>query len=567
MQEVYGEQYYTKRMRIEKYVPLARAAMAALGEGERIESAVDVGCANGMLSKAILQAFPLATCAGVDHGEIPAKLFKENIPSPNAVFVDADLDSVNGGTAMPDGFPRLADIVTCIEVLEHVAAANEHGVVEFLSSITGKVLFVTAAAPGQRGHGHVNCRPREHWIGLVEATGLSYSRRRTRAVQSLLMAADKGEHARNAMVFVRKTAVGRWVAPPATAPAPQPTQQPEPADAGGRRERRRSRMRSLAVDRNDESTLRYGRFRNMGTTVAAEYYQPCPFFFTREKWPLQIVGHFRGGSAFLIAGGPSFAAADKSLLRAPGVWTITLNNAVRSFRGNAACIVDDPTRFVASLWHDPTIMKFVPACHFEKEIWDNRTLVMPGGRRDERWQPSKTKVGDCPNVIGYHRNEKFVPERFLYEDTINWGNHAQWGGGRSVMLATMRILFLLGFRNVYLLGVDFDMTDDKRYHFDEQRTNSAVKGNQSTYSKMIQWFEQLQPRFLAEGFVVSNCNPDSKLRAFPFVDLDEAVRRATFELGDVVNERTWGMYTKIEEKMAAYSAAHPGAPPAPPAET
>ena len=158
MQEVYGEQYYTKRMRIEKYVPLARAAMAALGEGERIESAVDVGCANGMLSKAILQAFPLATCVGVDHGEIPAKLFKENIPSPNAVFVDADLDSVNGGTAMPDGFPRLADIVTCIEVLEHVAAANEHGVVEFLSSITGKVLFVTAAVPGDGGRDRDGCR-------------------------------------------------------------------------------------------------------------------------------------------------------------------------------------------------------------------------------------------------------------------------------------------------------------------------------------------------------------------------------------------------------------------------
>ena len=201
------------------------------------------------------------------------------------------------------------------------------------------------------------------------------------------------------------------------------------------------RMKSLAKDQNDIDKLRYGRFRNMGATVASEFYQPCPFFFTRESSALSLVGMYRGGSAFLICSGPSFATLDKNLLRTPGIWTMTTNNAVTSFRGNASVTVDDPCRFNASLWLDPTIMKFVPSSHFEKPLWDNRFL----GDKGQQWGLSSIVVGDCPAVVGYRRNEKFMPERFLYEDSINWGAHKRYGGGRSVMLAALRILFLLGF--------------------------------------------------------------------------------------------------------------------------
>jgi hypothetical protein len=323
-----------------------------------------------------------------------------------------------------------------------------------------------------------------------------------------------------------------------------------------------SRMKSLKADTNDISKLRNGRFPNMGTTVSSEFYQPCPFFFTRESETLQLVGTFRGGSAFLIASGPSFNLLDKNLLRKPGIWTMTLNNAVRSFRSNASCIVDDPCRFVSSLWLDPSIMKFVPSSHFEKPLWDNRILSTPAGA-EHHWQPMNMVVGECPNVIGYRRNEKFHAPRFLYEDTINWGNHKQWGGGRSVLLASMRILFLLGFRKVYLLGVDLDMDDSKKYHFDESRTNAAINGNMSTYSKLKEWFRELQPYFLAEKFIVQNCNPASKLEAFPFIKFEDAVREATFQLGDVENERTIGMYIKWEEKLKEWSDAQMRAGAAP----
>lgn len=238
---------------------------------------------------------------------------------------------------------------------------------------------------------------------------------------------------------------------------------------------------------------------------------------------------------------------------------MTLNNGPTTIRPNANCTVDEPGRFNLSTWLDPTIMKFVPMGQFEKPLWDNRLLTIDG-QPVQKWEPSKLRVGDCPNVIGYRRNEKFHAPRFLYEETINWGNHAKYGGGRSVMLAAMRILFLLGFRRVYLLGVDFEMTPEKKYHFPEDRHAGAIRGNMQTYARLQKWFTELQPYFLKERFIVKNCNPQSKLTTFPFMPYEEAVAEATAHLGDYRHERTEGMYRKRDEKLAEIGLAPSGKP-------
>jgi hypothetical protein len=120
------------------------------------------------------------------------------------------------------------------------------------------------------------------------------------------------------------------------------------------------------------------------------------------------------------------------------------------------------------------------------------------------------------------------------------------------MLAALRILFLLGFRQVYLVGVDFEMTNEKHYHFDEGRTSTAIKNNMATYAQLIQRFGELKPYFDKEGFVVKNCNPSSRLKVFPMTTIEEAVAEATTILGDVSNERSRGMYSKYEEKVAVW---------------
>ena len=314
------------------------------------------------------------------------------------------------------------------------------------------------------------------------------------------------------------------------------------------------RMTSIAKDENDANKLQWGRYKHLGACVASEFYQTSPFFFTREGANLDLVGTARGGTAFLICSGPSFAKVNKDLVRNAPVYKMTTNNAVAGIRGNAAIIVDDPSRFTLSMWLDPSITKFVPMAAMEKPLWDNRFLIDKDGNGKQQWEPFDKKVGDCPNVVGFRRNEKFMPERFLYEDTINWGMHTKWdGGGRSVFLSSLRILWLLGYRRIYLFGVDLYMDENNRYHFPEGRTNSAIRGNMSTYEKLKKWFGELAPYFEAEGTIIKNANPESKLEVWPKITPEQAVYEASQGIGDFKKERTEGMYTPWEDKISEYS--------------
>ena len=305
-----------------------------------------------------------------------------------------------------------------------------------------------------------------------------------------------------------------------------------------------TRIRSLKKDKHDDGAFRNGRLKHVGT-IANEFHQRFPLFFTRDRMNLEIQGQYRGWGCFLICNGPSIVTNgyDLSLLKKPGVMTYGINNGPKTIRPNFWGCVDDPKRFLKSIWLDPQIMKFVPHAHADKQLFDS-----------EKWEDMKIGdralvVGDCPNVIYYHRNEKFVADRFLYEDTFNWGMHTDWGGGRSVMLPSLRILFTLGFRRVYLLGADFKMSSTYTYHFDEQRSKGAVNGNMSTYDKMKnEYFPALKPYFDAEGFQVFNCNEDSALKTFPYKPFEEAIEECTYPLGDLQNERTWGLYGDMEKR-------------------
>jgi len=288
-----------------------------------------------------------------------------------------------------------------------------------------------------------------------------------------------------------------------------------------------------SMDKNDHRHLRHNRSRHDGFPIG-KYIQTPPILFTRDCHPLWVGDMLRGTPVFLIAGGPSFASVEKSQLKKPGVMTMTMNNAVKSFRSNMWISVDDPTSFIKSVWFDPTIMKFAPLDSTEKFIFDN-----------EKWEETKIHVGDCPNVMYYRRNEHFRAAQFLFESTVNWGCHKDQGGGRSVMHAAIRLLFYLGVRDIFLLGVDFKMDEETKYHFDQDRSKGSQKGNSKTYGLLIERLTQLKPYFAQHGLNIYNCNPDSGLKIFPFIDVEEAVRYAASILPeDLENERTSGLYDR-----------------------
>lgn len=298
-------------------------------------------------------------------------------------------------------------------------------------------------------------------------------------------------------------------------------------------------------------------------------------FFDATGQPVYLEGMYPGSACFLCVSGPSLLTFNLSELRRPGIVSMGLNNsptahakacgdALQAWRPQLWTMTDDVASFVRSIYLDPKIIKFMPEGKPNDILFDS-----------DKWAFTKTKVRECPGVFYYRRNNRFNANTYLTEPTINWGNHEDtchcgWmrpakkegvkrvkvcekckqpfgvmGGGRSVMLAAIRILYALGFRTVFIVGCDMKMEEGKQnYAFEQARHAGSVKSNNKTYALLNKRFDLLRPIFDKAGFRVYNCLETSGLRSFPYVPFNEAIDFALEGFPDVTKERTEGLYDR-----------------------
>lgn len=132
-----------------EYAQLARALVATL----QPEDHLDLGAGNGLLVEAMQgcrvfsQGLEQSFEAEAHCGELAA----------SCILFGAGVERWGYG-------PR-HDLVTCVEVLEHMPAARAGEAVASICSRASRWVYLSAAQPGQGGIGHVNEQPPEYWVG------------------------------------------------------------------------------------------------------------------------------------------------------------------------------------------------------------------------------------------------------------------------------------------------------------------------------------------------------------------------------------------------------------------
>jgi len=268
----------------------------------------------------------------------------------------------------------------------------------------------------------------------------------------------------------------------------------------------------------------------------------------RKDEVVNIENNMKGSSLFIIAGGPSFSKVSvKHKKQLAYCMTMGINNSPKAFtkyfRPNYWTCVDGPDKFLHTIWEDPTIMKLVPESHKKKRLWNSDTNL-----------PVKRTVSGCSNVLFWKRGTGFNAKTFLTEPVVNWGNDKNTrdkngvNGKRSVFHAALKLAYVLGFKNVYLLGVDFNMSETSKYAFEQDRTASSIKGNNASYKQMNYRFTQAQPYFLKKNFNVYNCNKQSGLTAFPYKPITTAIKEAL----DFVDDSEKYIKGELENTLGLY---------------
>jgi len=121
---------------------------------------LDAGCALGLLVEKLRARGVDAW--GVDISEFAISQVDESVRAHCAVGSLTD--------PLPEGFPPRYDLVTCIEVVEHMRAADGEVAIGRLGSVGERILF--SSSPSDYAEAtHVNVQPPEHWSALFARAG------------------------------------------------------------------------------------------------------------------------------------------------------------------------------------------------------------------------------------------------------------------------------------------------------------------------------------------------------------------------------------------------------------
>ena len=156
------------------------------------ETFVDVGCANGFLLEALLAAGKEGS--GLEISEDAREVLPPALQSRVQI---GDFSELLGSH----------DLVCCVEVAEHIEPHRTDDLVRALTGAARGTIYFTAAPPGQGGHGHINCRPREDWISRFASRGWPEDVDATRRIQSRLEALETAPWLRTNTIVLRAAAV------------------------------------------------------------------------------------------------------------------------------------------------------------------------------------------------------------------------------------------------------------------------------------------------------------------------------------------------------------------------
>jgi 2-polyprenyl-3-methyl-5-hydroxy-6-metoxy-1,4-benzoquinol methylase len=154
---LYTLAYLERRQRWkEAYVQMADVFATAFGLG----SAIDVGCAGGLLVEALRRRGYKAW--GLDGAPACESLW----PAEHRHYYRlADLSRCD------EVETPATDLVCSMEVAEHLPESSAIAYVRLLTRHHPRRILFTAAPTGQPGTGHVNCRPFSYWIALFATAG------------------------------------------------------------------------------------------------------------------------------------------------------------------------------------------------------------------------------------------------------------------------------------------------------------------------------------------------------------------------------------------------------------
>jgi len=187
--DMYGEGYYNKMVRSEAQEDAQRFIEIVIKQYDP-SFVMDLGCGVGRFLK------PLSD-SGIEVYGIDGSQYAVENP------IDPSIDIDQHDLTEPLEIGREADVVFCLEVLEHLPKEAAQTAVNSISN-AAPIAIITAAPPGQGGKHHVNEQSLEYWIDKFENAGMRFSASETELLKDSVSPSELKWLQNNVAVFRRE---------------------------------------------------------------------------------------------------------------------------------------------------------------------------------------------------------------------------------------------------------------------------------------------------------------------------------------------------------------------------
>lgn len=190
---IYDAKFYASRKQYHKYAERYMKPVAELFSPYK--SILDLGAGDGHLA---------ATLGVLGGGLDRVRVFMLELSPTVLPYIPVYVTCRIHDLREPVDYEYLFDVVMCIEVAEHLPESAADTLCDTIAKHVRRYLLFTAAPPGQRGRGHVNCQPPEYWMEKFEDRGLGYRKNLVRRLRAAWKGVLKPQHrhlARNVQIW------------------------------------------------------------------------------------------------------------------------------------------------------------------------------------------------------------------------------------------------------------------------------------------------------------------------------------------------------------------------------
>lgn len=227
----------------------------------------------------------------------------------------------------------------------------------------------------------------------------------------------------------------------------------------------------------------------------------CPIMYHDggkwRNWERYNTGQ-KNSVAILVGGGPSLNKIDTTKLAGPGKTVFGLNTTYPKVRPDIWIGMDDPKCYDRRLFYEP-FPKIMRGNYYDKNVEGVPLLDLPSV-----YFASVTKFNRQDDI--FYRIDRET-ESFMWN--------------KNVFVVAINILLYMGFRKIYLAGVDFSL-ENGDYHYGENVLSKKYKDwNENLYKHLYKYTNWIASTGRMCGIDIESISPDSPINQFlPFQTLE-----------------------------------------------